>query len=334
MTPKVVCVMAIYGRAPIAIESIKMLQRQTVPLDIVLVGSGKTEQRIAERTGCHFYIRRPNSPLGAKHQAGVDLARDLGADVLMTTGSDTWITPNWLKVALPYLEKYGAVGKSQWYAMHLQPRKLEIISRQYAPHRAREAVGVGRLIHREVLNEIDWQVYSPLADRSLDGGVRRRLESIHCSTGILNHVPNIMTLGIKGPWEVITPWRRVYRSRSLVSLPAIAEPEHWLDTHFPGSLEALTRVRDAHWPEQEHQPFAISSKQEHQPAAGLVMLRYIGHKTTGKFAVWGGETNTRYQFGPNNDFTAYVYEDDADALVAYRKRRGRRGMVRQFEVVR
>lgn len=64
------------------------------------------------------------------------------------------------------------------------------------------------------------------------------------------------------------------------------------------------------------------------------MLRYIGHKTTGKFAVWGGETNTRYQFGPNNDFTAYVYEDDADALVAYRKRRGRRGMVRQFEVVR
>jgi len=341
MEPKVVCIMAIHERAPITIESIKMLQRQTVPLDIVLVGSKPEDQRVAEETNCFFYIKHHNSPLGAKHQAGVNIARDLGADVLMTTGSDTWITPNWLEMALPYLEKFGAVGKSQWYAMRLRSSNLEIISRQYAPCRAHEPVGVGRLICREVLDEIDWQIYPPHQDRGLDGAVRRKLGSINCSIGILNHIPGIMTLGVKGPWPVITAWDRIKTPKLLVHLPDIAEPARWLDEHFPSSLEAIARLRKALWgvplaeaePQLEKRQPQGHKPQKRQPIVKVVKLHYVGHNT-GQFSVWGEETNTRYTFGPHNNFTAYVYEEDLDFLLIYRKRRGRKGMIQQFERVR
>lgn len=336
MEPKVVCVMAIHERTSITVESIKMLQQQTVPMDIVLVGSHAIDREVAEETGCFFYVKHYNKPLGAKHQAGVDIARDLGADVLMTSGSDTWITPNWLELALPHLEKFGAVGKSQWYAMHLQSNRLEIISRQYGSHRIHEPVGVGRLISRKVLDKVDWQIYPPTQNRGLDGAVRRKLQKANCSPGILNHIRDIMTLGVKGPWPVLTSWNRVKNPKQLIRLPDVAMPARWLDKHFPGSLGAIARLRNTLWeiPLAEARPRKRPpQKRPSQKRQNMIYLRYVGHKMA-EFAVWGEETNTRYQFGPHNTFMAYVYEEDATALIAYRKRRGRKGMIKQFERVK
>ena len=239
--------MAIHQRVAMTLETIKMLQHQTYPIEIVLVGDSKIEQNIAKQTGCR-YVQHANRPLGAKHQAGIDYARLLSPDVLMTTGSDSWVSLDWVERMLPYLSVYDCVGQNRWYVLNLQEDSMRIVGPghglcQYQGKRAGDPLGVGRLITHEGLEMMNWQVYPVQNNRNLDGNVYRQMLYAGLSIGVVNEVP-VKILGIKGPWEVLSRW--VERQDNHY----FPEPEQWLDKYFLGGLEALNRVRAACWADE------------------------------------------------------------------------------------
>lgn len=210
-------------------------------LDVVVVGDSEVEQAVAAAAKVR-YIEAPNDPLGSKWQAGIEEARGLDPDGILILGSDTFLSPNWLEVCIPYLEQVDIVGKGRWYVCNALPgKKLEIIQRAYARGQAMShPVGGGRLIGRGILEKIGWQLFPPF-NQAMDTHSLMRMRAAGASTRLLNDNDAIKILGIKGPWETLNPYSRVAVAPGLAKLPAPDQERYqeWLDENFPGAVDAL-----------------------------------------------------------------------------------------------
>jgi hypothetical protein len=128
---KIACVIATYKRYFLTLNTIKMLKQQTVPLNIIVVGSNNQDKKLSNIRGCH-YIQYKNDPLGEKWQAGVNFAKTLNPDALLICGSDNWLVPSWSATCLKYInEGYDLVGKSVFEVCNILPKQnIEIIRRK------------------------------------------------------------------------------------------------------------------------------------------------------------------------------------------------------------
>lgn len=91
--PKIVCLMPTRKRKELTIATIRQLQKQTIPIEIILIGSWDDDREVSEIVGVP-YFEHPNQPLGAKLQFGVDVIRKLSPDYLLLCGSDDWLSSN------------------------------------------------------------------------------------------------------------------------------------------------------------------------------------------------------------------------------------------------
>ncbi|MHC4546688.1 MAG: glycosyltransferase family 2 protein, partial [Planctomycetota bacterium] len=156
----VAIVLAIYGRPRTTLATLRRYQRQTVPMEIVAVGTTDEDKGTAERAGVHF-VQHANLPLSDKYQAGINYVRDhLDVEAIMTGGSDSWVSDDWCATGLQYMQKNGwdSVGKSVFYVMSLDTH--EILYRGYLPQRAAEPDGNGRMVTRDALDtKLGWHLY-------------------------------------------------------------------------------------------------------------------------------------------------------------------------------
>jgi len=244
---KIVCVMATYKRETITEETLKMLKKQSVPIDVVVVGSSSSDKEVAKKCGC-IYVNHDNKPLSQKWQAGIDKSRELSPDAVMVCGSDSWLSSNWCELIYPYTTKFDLVGVNNFYACKAYPKeKMKIIHRRYKGSRRNFPVGSGRMFSKKILDKVNWNIYPGSKNSGLDAQSYNVIKTNGGSIKSLND-KNLKVLAIKSVWESLNPWKKYIRSNKNIQEPDIENPKEWLSTNFTGSVEALNRiVKNLEW---------------------------------------------------------------------------------------
>lgn len=238
---KIVCVIPAHGRKNITIETLQMLKKQSMPIEILVVGDSSAEKEVAQNCGCH-YIEHTNKPLSKKWQAGVTAAKKMDPDAIMVCGSDSWLTPKWCEIVFPYTKTHDLVGINHFYACKAFPEEaVKIINREYKGRRANLPVGSGRMFSKRILEKIDWTIYPGNQNRSLDGVSYRNVMK-HNGKILVLPDKELKVLAIKSTWDSLNSWEKYINSNNNIRHPDIENPKKWLETNFPNSIEALNRV--------------------------------------------------------------------------------------------
>lgn len=245
--PEVVAVIPIHQRAQAAIETVCMLRHQTISVTPILVGDSEIDAQTAKRVGCE-YIQYPNQPLSSKWQVGIRRAGDLNKAVLII-GSDTWLTPTWCEVGLCKMrEGYHVVGRNDFYIMHLGRDGLEIIHRGYIGNRAKQPAGIGRMISRKGMRELNWVLFRERKSRHCDTMAWRAIRAAGLQCALVTEPSAALTIKCDN-WPTKHTFAEVKASTGLEPLEDVSgNIESWLAATFPGSLEAIGRLRRDTWP--------------------------------------------------------------------------------------
>ncbi|MDQ7733394.1 hypothetical protein QT231_11850 [Halomonas sp. SpR1] len=155
-----------------------------IDIQIIAVGSeGKISQSICEEHDAH-YIEYPNQPLSDKWQAGLDYARSFDFDALVVLGSDDFICENTFRFYSKEISN-GALflGFQDCYLHDFSTQKTiywkgygASNEQQSQPHRVGEAIGLGRVLRRELLEFMDFDLWRGMdANKSLDGIMKNKI---------------------------------------------------------------------------------------------------------------------------------------------------------------
>ncbi len=149
-------------------NDLKEQVRGEAELVMYAVGSeGDTSRIIAERNGFN-YVEWPNQPLGAKWNAGLRAMRDEAIDAVLIVGSDDLINA-------PLIELYvQELARGKKFLGILDMYFFDIITRRlmhwkgYTNERKGEVIGLGRCIHRDILEATNWTIWEDWRKSSLD----------------------------------------------------------------------------------------------------------------------------------------------------------------------
>ena len=103
MHHNIVGIMPIYGRRAITREAIKLLKEQEYVTTVVVVGSSDIDKETVEDLDI-TYVEAPNRPLSFKYQAAFDKAKELSPRAILLCGSDDFLTKDWSKVCLEFID--------------------------------------------------------------------------------------------------------------------------------------------------------------------------------------------------------------------------------------
>jgi glycosyltransferase involved in cell wall biosynthesis len=243
---KIVCPFPTYKRKEITIETIRQLQRQTIPVEVLLIGSCDEDKEVARATGVP-YFHCPNEPFVGKVQFSLDKARELNPDYVLRCGSDDWLSSNWCKFMLSKFDVdtgFGAtfVCHTVRYLPSLDQASCNIQIIRHVVYKGTprygESLSPGRLWSRTSLDKIDWQLTKNARHDNVDGTAARCVKKSGAKTFL--YKGNAIThLAIKGPWRSKHSWKKLIAKKNTVFLKY---PKRWLKKHFPGSLAILERL--------------------------------------------------------------------------------------------
>jgi hypothetical protein len=244
--PNIVCVMAIFKRPEITIETVELLKKQEYPLHkIVLVGSCNIDREVAEKTNVE-YLHRSNTPLGNKWQAGIEFSRKFKPDAILINGSDSWLTTNWCLKSIQFLRQgYDLIGSTKFYTCNANSnKKIKIIYRTYKDRI--DPVGAGRIISKKVLEKMNWKWFPIGQNRSLDIASFRNMTHKVPDSKIkyINNIEGLIVMDIKSKkWFTINSFEAIKRStKNFKEIGKINQPEDFLRKNFPDSFEQLEKI--------------------------------------------------------------------------------------------
>ena len=171
--------------------------RAVLDLHLIAVGSeGLASRDLAEEHG-FTYVERANSPLGAKWNGGMEAVRESGADAMIVVGSDDLLNAEAFAIYAQHLAQgYVFVGLSDTYFWDLSNRQLALW-RGYSPPRQGEPMGLGRLIHRDLLAKMDWQPWDGSLERALDFSMMVKLAPLLTEHDLLDRITVLSCLHSK-----------------------------------------------------------------------------------------------------------------------------------------
>ena len=233
----IVCVMPIFGRPAITLETIGLLRDVQT---LILVGSGDCDEAVAKHVGA-IYLEQPNQPLGNKVQAGVDYAREFSPDALLLTGSDSWLSANWCKTMYGHIERgVHFVGTAHLFVCNLDQMDLTLCS-----YRARrDSIGAGRMFSTHCLDAIDWKLFPHNVCRGLDSQsdllVRSKImaNQILILTDLSCHILEVKSCR----WDTMTTYERIISSAMICRTPIRPGEPLWPEVLTPSVQAALTRL--------------------------------------------------------------------------------------------
>jgi hypothetical protein len=241
---KVAIVLAIHRRRPITLLTLERYKKQTIPVQVVAVGDSDFERKIADDAGVH-YVERDNLPLAAKYQAGVEYARSLNPDAVMTGGSDSWVTYDWCQAGMSFINNMDAevVGKSIFAACNLDT--MEVVERGYKPPAEEVPDGNGRMVSKGGLDKMEWVLYP-----NIDGvhGIDSASHNVCLNHGlrvcIMNAMHDTKVLEIKSSkWKSVNSFRDIRNSPGLYQYPVVDDVKKWMGIYFPDGYDALEAIK-------------------------------------------------------------------------------------------
>lgn len=140
----------------------------------VIVGSEGEESRAL--AGDFHYIEHENQPLGAKFNASVSYCKQLDFDYLMPMGSDQIVKDTIFAEYVPHIDagrRY--IGVQDLYVLDV---KLPTVGYWpgYTNHRRGQPIGPGRMIRRDLVEELGWRLYADDLSKGLDGSMDSRVK--------------------------------------------------------------------------------------------------------------------------------------------------------------
>jgi hypothetical protein len=238
--PTVIALMAAHeGREGIMIDSLKCLDNQGIE-GTVVVGSGGSEKDAALSVRNVLYTEAPNDCLGAKWQAGLDVVKSFNPDVVLICGSDDLLSSGWVHEHTDYLENADIVGKSSWFVYDVDWRKRLIQTPLWwVWYKTRkDPIGAGRLIHRRVLDPVDWQVFPQKPGVACDRHVYDILVARGARVKLTNELTDEWCYSVKGPWEMLDCFGSIMTAESLGKRP-IDDGLNWTRKYFLGKVLRL-----------------------------------------------------------------------------------------------
>lgn len=160
-------------------KSIHRLMKSFPEIQIITVvaGSQKSKSRkIVEKYGFD-YIEVPNSPIGRKANARLKACKKHNPDAVLLLGSDDLISNDTFAFYLDNIRHYSEIAPLDIYYYDTESKTMAH-SIGYTGKREGEPIAVGRMLDKEILNLVDWQLWSDGEERFLDGWVIKKLSGL------------------------------------------------------------------------------------------------------------------------------------------------------------
>ena len=165
----VYAVVPVSGREILLYHTIKRLEKQTYPVTAICCGHTESERAVCEGAGAEFIQCPADTPLGEKWQRTAEFTRDTGdAEAIMVLGSSDWVEDKWVETLMK--EPHQALGTAGLYFYDIRPCNTTRLYYWpgYTGKRAGEAIGTGRIIKRELLEKMNWEIFHRDYNNSLD----------------------------------------------------------------------------------------------------------------------------------------------------------------------
>lgn len=200
--------MAFWKRHEVVKRNIELLSLQTVPFILATVYSDDEDgEFIYEMKNKYPRMVRPvfaeNNPLGKKWQAGVNYAKAIGADPLITLGSDDFFNVDFVKNACELSKEIDFVGLTQWWAYDSTIQQLYKLR-----YIADFPLGGGRIYSEKLLFQMDWELFDSEKNHHLDDYAWTKKDK----TWVLldETTPyGLQILSVKGNWNTMNPLEKI-----------------------------------------------------------------------------------------------------------------------------
>ncbi len=180
MHKRVYALIPVSGREILLHHTIKRLSKQTYPTSAICCGHTESEKAVCEEAGAIFISCPADTPLGEKWQLCAELARHQeGVEAVMILGSSDWVEDKWVETLMK--EPYGALGSKGLFFYDIRPcntTRLYFWPGYTGPTRAGEPIGTGRIIKRELLDKMNWEIFYRDYTNSLDWSTMRLVEAV------------------------------------------------------------------------------------------------------------------------------------------------------------
>ena len=151
--------------------------------DITVVAIGDSvNSHIFEDYGkpCDYFIRYKNLPVGDKWNTGLRMIKeiDLDFDYILISGSDDIYSASLFQRYFKLMaEGVHFVGLLDFYFYDIRKGVLKYFGGHHADRKG-ETQGAGRLLHRNVLDALEWELWDDHRNSELDLSLTRRLDNI------------------------------------------------------------------------------------------------------------------------------------------------------------
>lgn len=154
----------------------------------VCVGSdGMRGQTLCDKHGI-YYHNFPNHPLGRKANKRLEIAQSMDVDAVLFAGSDDLISLNDLEYKIKKLkEGFNFIAPMDIYYYDYRGGGFYYSNGYNGTARAGEPMAVGRMLSREVMDKLKWNLFPSGKKRGLDGAAKRKLATIETKKHFYYH---------------------------------------------------------------------------------------------------------------------------------------------------
>lgn len=189
---KVIAVTPFHNR--VEISKIFWENAQDIGLDVIAIVSDVENKELAQKYALKV-IWSDNKPLGAKWQKGIVELKNYDFDFFLLLGSDDLISQKLLDIYKKEFEtnqtKY--IGLMDAVAMDFKSKLFRLFN-GYRTHRRGESLGSGRVMHKSILEQLNYEIIEPNINYGIDGSITQSMYSL----GLVN---KLVRTGLK-PYRV------------------------------------------------------------------------------------------------------------------------------------
>lgn len=145
-----------------------------------MVGHEPAAKLLADDLGVEW-VEHPNSPLGAKWNAGFYACKRHNPDAVLYAGSSDWVLPIYISNAVRLIEEQGfeIVGSYGCRFVDVAKTIRSALWKGYDPLVRNETIGIGRVLSKSLLDRIDWHPFNGSLDNSLDRSMTDRVAKVN-----------------------------------------------------------------------------------------------------------------------------------------------------------
>lgn len=229
---KVIACLPIKGRLPLLAFTITRLLIKNGCSQVICAGDTIEEERVVRDNG-GIFVYHINSPLGSKWNSAFVRVREFNPDACLFMGSSDWVSDNWIPYMGKYLDEYDMVGKPDFNMAHFRgnregDRDIQMgtwggYNEQSGRHG--EAIGIGRMLRREILERIEYRPFDPTLDNSMDYSMHVKVLSLK---GKIKSITTNETQSLSISCDEWTNKHNFLREMSYSTSKPITNPEEWL----------------------------------------------------------------------------------------------------------